>query len=84
MLPDNNKQQPYATAKLEEAARSIRQAAKEFPVLRKRLDKFKENKFKAREIYNDLQQQRGKMLTALNLAILSLLEMELPDLRITP
>ena len=55
MLPDNSKQQPYAIVKLEEAARSIRQAVKELPVLRKRLDKFKENKFKAREVYNDLQ-----------------------------
>ena len=80
MSPDNSKQQPYAIVKLEEAARSIRQAVKELPVLRKRLDKFKENKFKAREVYNDLQQQRSKVLAALSLAVLSLQEMELPDL----
>ena len=38
MPPDNSKQQPYAIVKLEEAARSIRQAVKELPTLRKRLD----------------------------------------------
>lgn len=81
MLPDDNsKQQHYAIAKLEEATRAIRQAVREFPVLRKRLEKFKENRSKAREGYNDLQQQQSRLLTALNTATLSLLEMELSDL----
>ena len=55
---DNQKY--YAIVKLEEAARSIKQAVNELPILRKRLEKLKENKTKAREVYSDLQQQKNK------------------------
>ena len=71
---DNQKY--YAIVKLEEAARSIKQAVNELPILRKRLEKLKENKTKAREVYSDLQQQKNKLLSALNTAVLSLLEMQ--------
>lgn len=79
-MPPENSQQYYAIAKLEEAARAVKQAANEFPLLRKRLKKFKENKSKAREIYNDLKQQKEKLLSALNTAVLSLLETEQSEL----
>lgn len=79
-MPPENSQQYYAIAKLEEAARYVKQAANEFPLLRKRLEKFKENKSKAREIYNDLKQQKEKLLSALNTATLSLLETEQSEL----
>ena len=75
---DNQKY--YAIVKLEEAARSIKQAVNELPILRKRLEKLKENKTKAREVYSDLQQQKNKLLSALNTAVLSLLEMELNEM----
>ena len=78
MLPDNN-QTPYAIAKLEEAARIVKQAINELPILRKRLDKNKENKAKAREIYGDLRQQYARLLGGLSSAALSLMEMELTD-----
>ncbi len=80
MLPDGNKQQHYAVSKLEESARSIRQAVNELPALRKRLEKSKGNKAKARDVYSELQQQHNRLLSTLNLAALSLLEMELPDM----
>lgn len=79
-MPPENSQQYYAIAKLEEAARAVKQATNELPLLRKRLEKFKENKSKAREIYNDLKQQREKLLSALNTATLSLLETEQSEL----
>lgn len=79
-MPPENSQQYYAIAKLEEAARAVKQAANEIPLLRKRLEKYKDNKPKAREIYNDLKQQRKKFLSALNTAALSLLETEQPEL----
>jgi len=79
MLPDNN-QTPYAIAKLEEAARVVKQAINELPLLRKKLDKNKDNKPKAREVYGDLQQQYSRLLGALSSAALSLLEMELSDI----
>ena len=75
---DNQKY--YAIVKLEEAARSIKQAVNELPILRKRLEKLKENKTKAREVYSDLQQQKNKLLSAFNTAVLSLLEMELNEM----
>lgn len=79
-MPPENSQQYYAIAKSEEAARAVKQAANELPLLRKRLEKFKGNKLKAREIYNDLKQQREKLLSALNTATLSFLETEQPEL----
>ena len=79
MLPENNNQTPYAVVKLEEAARVIKQSINELPSLRKRLEKNKENKAKAREIYNDLQQHHGKLLGSLGTANLALLEMEIAD-----
>lgn len=79
-MPPENSQQYYAIAKLEEAARAVKQAANEIPLLRKRLEKYKDNKPKAREIYYDLKQQRKKLLSALNTAALSLLETEQPEL----
>ena len=75
---DNQKY--YAIVKLEEATRSIKQAVNELPILRKRLEKLKENKTKAREVYSDLQQQKNKLLSAFNTAVLSLLEMELNEM----
>ena len=79
-MPLENNQQYYAAAKLEEASRAVKQAINELPILRKRLEKFKDNKSKAREIYNDLKQQREKLLSALNTAALSLLETEQSEL----
>lgn len=79
-MPPENNQQYYAIAKLEEAARAVKQAANELPLLRKRLEKFKDSKPKARELYNDLKQQREKLLSALNTAALSLLETEQSEL----
>lgn len=79
-MPPENSQQYYAIAKLEEAARAVKQAVNELPLLRKRLEKFKDNKSKVREIYNDLKQQREKLLSALNTAALSLLETEQSEL----
>lgn len=79
-MPPENSQQYYAIAKLEEAARAVKQAVNELPLLRKRLEKFKDNKSKAREIYNDLKQQREKLLSALNTTALSLLETEQSEL----
>ena len=83
-MPDTAKIQktetPYALVKLEEAARTVKQAINELPVLRKRLEKNKDNKPKAREVYRDLQQQFDKLLSALNVAALPLMEMELADL----
>lgn len=70
----------YALVKLEESARTIRQAVNELPALRRRLDKYKENRAKAREIYNDLKQQQGRVLSALRYAALSLLEMEMQQM----
>jgi hypothetical protein len=78
-MPLDNNQTPFAIAKLDEAVRGIKQVVNELPILRKRLDKNKDNKLKAKEIYNDLQQQYGKLISALNSVTLSLLEMELPD-----
>ena len=76
---DSNKT-PFALAKLTEAARAIKQVSNELPVLRKKLDKHKDNKQKAKEIYNDLQQQHARLVNALGLTVLPLMEMELPDL----
>jgi methylase of polypeptide subunit release factors len=81
MLPDNNQNQtPYAVVKLEEAARTVKQAINELTSLRKKLDKMKGNKPKAQEIYADLQQQFGRLKNALETSTLALLEMELPDM----
>jgi hypothetical protein len=93
MLPDNKQtpgmlgravseanDQPYALAKLEENARAVKQAINELPVLRKRLDKNKDNKTKARDIYGDLQQQYGRLIGTLNSAAFPLMEMDLHDM----
>jgi len=80
MLRDTDNQIPYAVAKLEDAARIIKNSVNELPSLRKKLDKNKDNKAKARDWYNDLQQQYGRLLGALNAATLALMEMELPDI----
>ena len=74
------KQTPYAIAKLGESARAIRQAINELPALRKRLERNREVKAKAREIYNDMQNQHRKLLGALDTAALSLLEAEQDDM----
>lgn len=74
MPPEN--QQYYAMTKLGEAAIAVKQAANELPLLRKKLEKFKENKQKAKEIYSDLKHQKEKLQSALNTAALSFLEME--------
>lgn len=75
-----NNQQHYALVKLEESARAITQALNEMPLLRKRLENYKDAKAKARDIYNDLLQQRHKLLAAVESSALPLLEMELCDL----
>jgi methylase of polypeptide subunit release factors len=80
VLPDNNNQTPYAIVKLEEAARTVKQVINEFTSLRKKLDKVKNNKTKAQEVYADLQQQFGRLKNALDTSTLALLEMELPDI----
>lgn len=77
---EENGGQHYALVKLEESARAIRQAVNEFPVLRRRVEKYRENRAKAREAYNDLKQQQVRVLSALRYAALSLLEMELPQM----
>ena len=48
---------PYAIVKLEESARVVSQAISELPTLRRRLERNKDSKTKAREIYGDLQNQ---------------------------
>lgn len=78
MLTDN--QTHYVLVRLEESARGITQSVTELPILRKRLDKYKDDTLKSRDTYGELQQQRGKLLDAIGTATLSLLEMELPDL----
>jgi len=70
----SKKETPYALAKLEESVRIIRQAISELPALRKRLEKSRDIKSKAREIYNDLQNQHRRLLDALDTITLSLLE----------
>jgi len=67
---------PYAIVKLRESARIIRQSINELPILRRRLEKSKENKIKAREVYGDLQNQHLRLLNGLETAALSLLECE--------
>lgn len=79
MKPENLKQH-YAQVKLEEAARVVRQMIQELPILRKRLEKWKGERKKTREVYQDLQQQHGRLSAAIDSAVLSLLEMELMDL----
>ena len=79
-LDNRNIQTPYALVKLEESTRVIKQAVSELPVLRKRLDRYKDNKPKAREVYSDLQQHHGRLIGALNTSSLALLEMELSDM----
>ena len=65
--------------KLNEATRIIKQSINELPIIRKRLDKYTNNKPKAREVYTDLQQQHGRLIGAF--ATLSLLqEMELLEM----
>ena len=75
----DNQQTPYALAKLAEASRIIKQSITELPVIRKRLDKYKDNKRRAREVYIDLQQQYGRLLGAFGTAALALLEIDMPD-----
>lgn len=79
MLESNNKQMPYALAKLGESSRIIKQSVSELPVIRKRLERYRDNKPKAREVYTDLQQQYGRLTEAFSTAALSLLEMDEHD-----
>jgi len=67
---------PYALAKLSEAARIIKQYANELPLLRRRLDRYKDNKPRAREVYSDLRQQCGRLTDAFDTVTLSLLEID--------
>jgi len=73
-------QTPFAIARLEEAARVIRQANNELPALRRRLERNMEFKARAREIYGDLQNQQRRLRGALNAAALALLEAEQDEL----
>jgi hypothetical protein len=70
---------PYAIAKLEESARVIKQSINELMTLRKRLEKNMNNKPKARELYDDLQNQQRRLISAFDTATLSLLEAEQND-----
>ena len=79
MQPDNNGEH-YALVKLEESARTVKQAIHELPIMRTRLDKYQDNKPKAREVYGDLQHLVNKLHAALSSAALPLLEMELMDI----
>jgi len=79
MLPENQDNH-YALVKLGESARYITQAITEMSLARKRLEKYKDNKEKAREIYDDLRNYRDKTAEAISTAVLALREMELPDL----
>lgn len=58
----------------------VRQMIQELPILRKRLEQWKGERKKAREVYQDLQQQRGRLSAAIDSAVLSLLEMGWMDL----
>jgi hypothetical protein len=78
-MENQNNQTPYSIAKLEEAARIIKQGINELPLIRKRLEKYKDNKPKAREIYVDLQQQHGRLLGALGTSALAMLEIDEPN-----
>lgn len=73
-------QVPFAIAKLEEATRIIRQSTNELPAMRRRLEKNKQTKFKARDIYRDIQNQHQRLLGAFVTAALSLLEAEQDEL----
>jgi len=70
----------YAFVKLGESVRVITQSINEMPLLRNRLEKYKDNKSKACEIYADLQNYRNKTADAIKTAVLSLQEMELTEL----
>lgn len=72
MAENQNNQTPYALVKLEESAK--------LPSIRKRLDKYKDKKSKAREVYTDLQQQHGRLLSAFRTLTLTLQEMELLEI----
>jgi len=76
MKTNQASQTPFAIAKLEESSRIIRQAINELPALRKRLEKNKDSKPKAREIYGDMQNQLRRLLRGLDTATLSLHEAE--------
>lgn len=71
---------PYAFVKMDESARIIRQSINELPTLRRRLEKNRDIKPRAREIYGDLQNQFRRLLGGLDNATLSLLEAEHDDL----
>ena len=73
-------QTPYAIAKLGESARIIKQAINELPTLRNRLEKNIQSKPKAHEICGDIQNQHRRLLGALDIATLSLLEAEQDEL----
>ncbi len=79
MLNNQHSQTPYALVKLNEAARVIKHSIGELPVLRKRLEKYKKNQQKAREVYTDLGQQYSRLLGALDTATLALSEIDLSD-----
>ena len=71
---------PYAIKRLEESVRIIKQSVNELPALRKRLDKNMTVKANARDIYNDLQNQHRRLVSAFDIAALSLFEAELDEL----
>lgn len=83
MLPENSQtpgQVPFALAKMGEAARVIKQSINELPLIRTRLEKYKGNKRKAREVYTDLGQQHSRLLGAFGTLTLALSEMGLVEL----
>lgn len=83
MLPDNlsdTQQIPYALVRLNEAARIIKQCINELPLIRKRLERYKDNKPRAREVYTDLQQQHFRLLGAFDTVTLAMQEIDMPDI----
>lgn len=70
----------YALVKINDSVKYITHAVTDMPVLRRRLEKYKDNKAKARSIAKDLQQVFDKTMDSINTIALALLEMDVPDL----
>ena len=73
--------QLYAVDRLEQAKRTILLAKEEMPAARKKIEKqLQKDPNGAKDWYQTLRSQQGRLLAALEDCRLSLLEMELPDL----
>ncbi len=76
MSHNEKKQTYYAISKIEESKKVATQIINELPLLRSRLEKNRNNKSKARDIYIELQKQLDKLIEVMNTISLSLLEIE--------